>query len=288
MIASIVAVATNLILNVILIFGIKDVIPAMGVAGAAIATSISRFVELFILIIWTHTNSERCPFIKGAYRSLHIPRELVYQICMKGLPLMANEILWACAVTVRTQCYSTRGMTSLAANSIATTVFNVFSVVYMAIGGSISILVGNKLGANDIDGAKDTARKMLAFSLLSAVTMSAVIFVSAPYLPHIFNITPDAKSLATYMLFVHAVFMPVYAFAHGAYFTIRSGGKMLITVLLDAGFMWALVVPFAKLITDLTPMGIYYLYPLIQGTEIIKCIISAVLLKKVKWARRLV
>ena len=84
MIASVLAVATNFVFNWLLIFG-KLGFPKLGVEGAALATVMSRFVELAILVIWAHTNRKKCPFIVGVFRSFYIPSELVGKLIVKGL-----------------------------------------------------------------------------------------------------------------------------------------------------------------------------------------------------------
>ena len=106
MAAGITAVFVNLGLNYVLIFG-KFGAPAMGVEGAALATVISRYVELAILVIWTHGNPEKNPFIRHIYRSFHIPGKLLKGIIVKGMPLLMNEFLWASGMAIMNQCYST-------------------------------------------------------------------------------------------------------------------------------------------------------------------------------------
>ena len=141
MVSSIVAVLTNCLLNAILIFGLFG-LPAMGVKGAAIATVISRFVELLILVFKTHFNTEKYPFIVKAYASFKVPKTLLKQIIIKGLPLMLNEFLWALAMILRNQCYSTRGLDVVAAQNISATLFNVFNVIYMALCNAAAIIIG--------------------------------------------------------------------------------------------------------------------------------------------------
>ncbi|MBQ7362990.1 MAG: MATE family efflux transporter [Clostridia bacterium] len=287
MVSSIASVVTNFVLNLILIFGLLG-FPALGVAGAAIATSISRVVELLILVVWTHTHTGRYTFARGLYRSLRIPGELTVRIIKKGMPIIINECMWSVAITVRNQCYSTRGVTALAASSVASTVFNVFSVVYLSMGSAIAIMVGTRLGAGEIEKARDTSRKMIAFSVFAAAVIGCMLLSVTPFLPKLFDVDADVQSLATYMLSVQCILMPIFAFANTSYYTIRSGGKVLITMLMDSGFMWACVVPVSAILAYATGMDIYFLYPICQATDILKVALGAILLKKYNWARRVV
>lgn len=287
MVASVASVATNFVLNLVLIFGLIG-FPALGVAGAAIATTVSRFVELFILLLAVHLRRGKYEFAKGLFCGFGIPRELVGRIVKKGMPIILNECMWSVAITMRNQCYSTRGVTSLAATSISSTVFNLFSVVYLSMGSAIAIMVGAKLGAGDIEGARDTSRKMIAFSVTAAAAIGLSLLAVTPYLPKLFDVGADAQSLASYMLRTQCFFMPVYAFANTSYYTIRSGGKVTVTMLMDSGFMWACVVPVSTILAYATNISIFWLYPLCQATEIFKVALGAVLLKKYNWARKMV
>ena len=178
MVASVVAVFVNLVFNYVFIFGHFGA-PAMGVKGAALATVISRFIELGVVMVWTHTHKEKADFVIGAYSSLHIPGRLVKSIVVRGLPLMANELLWAAGVTFTNQCYSLRGLGVVAALNISSTIINVLNVVYMALGVSISIVVGNLLGAGKLEEAKDARIKLIAtdgvFSMDGTVANLAAI-----------------------------------------------------------------------------------------------------------------
>ena len=287
MIASTAAVFTNFVLNYILIFGHLG-LPALGVEGAAIATVASRAVELGILLWWGYTHKQACPYLPGALRSLYLPRTLFRRIMLKGLPLMMNELFWAMAMTLRNQCYSTRGLDVVAAQNISTTIVNLFSVVYMALGGSIAIVVGNELGAGRLDKAKDTARKMMAFSVFCALGMAVFLAATSSLFPRLYHTGQDVRSLAMFMILVSAALLPFCAYAHSAYFTMRSGGRVMITLLFDSVYMWVLVVPLVFVLSRFTNIHIYWLFILGQGVEIIKCIFGSILLAKSNWARRLV
>ena len=286
-VASSAAVGINFVLNYLLIFGHLG-LPAMGVRGAALATVISRFVEVAIVAIWGHTHTKKCPFLKGAYRSLLIPRSLTGKIAVKGLPLMLNEVFWALAMTMRNQCYSLRGLDVVGAQNINSTIFNLFNVVYMAIGSSIAIIVGSLLGAGKTEEARDTDRKMIAFSVTCGTVLGGLLILASPFFPMIYKTTDAVRSLASYMIVVSAATMPFCAFAHAAYYTLRSGGRVGTTLLLDSVFMWVVAVPIAFFLANFTEISILWLFPICQCAEVIKAFVSAILLRRGTWVRQLV
>lgn len=287
MVASIVAVATNFALNAVLIFGLYGA-PALGVAGAAIATVISRFVELLVLVLWGHLHPDAYPYLAGAYRSLRVPKALFLQIIRKGLPLMFNELFWSLAITMRSQCYSLRGLDVVAAQNINSTIVNLFNVVYLSLGSSIAIVVGNQLGAGEIEPAKDSARKMMAFSITCASLMGLLMILLAKPFGLLYNTEESVRSLAAFMIVVSAITMPFSAYAHAAYFTLRTGGKVMITLLFDCVYMWAVVMPISILLSYGTALNITYLFIICQGVEAAKCILGFIVLKKGNWAKQLV
>lgn len=287
MLASVLAVSLNFLLNLVLIFGYLG-FPALGVVGAAVATVIARFAELFVLLLWGHTHRARCPYLVGAYRSFRLPRVLFLRIMTKGLPLMANELFWSLAITMRNQCYSTRGLDVVAAQNINATIVNVFNVVYMAVGSAIAIVVGNLLGAGKIEEARDTDRKMMVFSVFCATLMGGILIASSHLFPQIYNTDEHVRSLAAYMMIVSAITMPFCAFSHSAYFTLRSGGKVLITLLFDSVYMWSIVIPISALLAYATGVNIYILFAVCQATEILKVIFGAILLRRGSWLKQLV
>ena len=287
MVASVIAVFTNLVLNYLLIFG-KLGLPALGVVGAAVATVISRFAELLFLLIWMRTHRDRCPYTVGAFRSLHIPKALFLGIAVKGLPLMMNELFWSLAITLRNQSYSTRGLDVVAAQNILITLFNFVSVVYMAVGASISILVGNELGAGKVEEAKKTASKMIAFASAFGLLLGGIMIAVSRLFPLLYDTTDSVRDLAAYMIVAVAVAMPFSACAHASYFTIRTGGRVFATMLLDSVYMWTVAAPMAFLLARYTGLSIHALFAICQSAEVIKAVFSLILLKRVAWARRLV
>ncbi len=287
MVASVTAFTTNFILNYILIFGKLGLQP-MGVQGAALATVISRFAELAILIIWSHKNIEKCPFFKGAFRSLSLPSSLVGKMIVKAMPLIVNEFFWSMSVTLRNQCYATRGIEAVAAQNICTTILNLFSVVYMSSGTVIAIMVGGLLGAGRFDEAKDTNRKLLVCSVFCGITLGGLLALSSGIFPRFYNTEDSVRTIASYMMIVSGAFMPFYAYGHSSYFTMRSGGNVGITFIMDSGYMCVVVLSVSVIFSRFTNVNIYALFAICQGVETLKVILNYYLLKKSSWTKRLV
>lgn len=284
--ASMVAVFVNLVFNYILIYG-KLGAPALGVQGAAIATVLSRFVQATIVIAWSHKHTDRMPYFVGAFKGMSIPFSLVKKITILGAPLLINETLWAAGVTTQTQCYSVRGLSVIAALNISSTITNVFNILFIALGDAVAIIVGQQLGRGDFDEAKDTAYKIITFSVATCVCVGAVLFVVGPLFPNIYNTSDEVKNLAANFIRCAAVCMPLHGYLHSTYFTLRSGGKTIITFLFDSFFLWVAAVPLAFVLTRFTDMNIVAIYLSCLLIESIKVIIGGILLKKGVWMNTL-
>ena len=285
--AGIVAVLVNLTGNYILIFG-KLGVPALGVVGAAIATVISRYVECLIVVIWTHRHRQRCPYISQVYTTVRIPWELTRKIMVMGLPLLVNELLWAGGMTVLNQCYSIRGLEVVSAINISTAVSNLFFCAFISMGNTVAIMVGQLLGAGKLEEAVDEDRKLIAFAVALCAAVGVVMALLAPAIPQIYNTTDTVKRLAEELLFVIAVFMPVHGFNNACFFTLRSGGKTLITFVFDSVYIWVLCIPLAFALSRFTTVPILPMYTVVQMMDLVKVALGFVLVKKRMWVKNLV
>ena len=287
MIASTVAVFVNLILNWILIFGQFGIAP-MGVQGAAIATVISRYVELAIVAFWAHRNQAQLPYMQGIYRSLYIPGELLGRITLKGMPLLINEALWSIGMAVLSQCYSTRGLDVVAATNISSTVYNLSSVVYLALGNAVGILIGQMLGSGESEERiRDADRKLIFVSVSSCMVFGGLMAASSGLFPQIYDTTNEVRSLAAKLICISAIFLPFNAYTNAAYFTLRSGGQTMVTFLFDSCFVWLFCVPLALFLSHCTGISILPLYIICQATDLIKCALGAFMIKQGKWIQNL-
>ena len=285
--AGIAAVLVNLVLNYILIFGRLGA-PALGVEGAAVATVMARYLECGIVIVWTHCHRAQNRFLETAFASLRIPGALARQIAVIGFPLLVNELLWSSGMTFLGQCYSTRGLEAVSADNICRTVSNLFFCAFLSMGNAISIIVGQLLGAGDLEGAVDEDRKLLVFSVVLCAAVGLVMGLFAPLMPRIYNTSDTVRQLASRLILVTAVFMPAYGFTNACYFTLRAGGQSFITFLFDSCYQWVLVVPLAFVLSRYTDLPLVPMSIAIECMELIKCVLGCFFVKRRKWVVDLV
>lgn len=287
MLAGVVAMLTNLVLDVVLIFGLGP-IPALGVKGAAVATVAARFVECAIVILWTHMHKQQNPYIIGAYRNLYIPGNILKDIFIKGTPLMLNEMFWATGMAAIAQCYAVRGLEVVAAQNISSTITNLFNTVYLQLGGCIAIIIGQLLGAGKIEEAKNTNRKLIFFNVASCVGIALIMMVVGRWFPNIYATEESIKELARTFILISALVMPLNAFCHCTYFTLRSGGKTVVTFLFDSVYTWVLVIPVATALAKYTTLSIVWVFFLVQSMEFVKAIIGFFMVKSGVWLQNIV
>ena len=139
-----------------------------------------------------------------------------------------------------------------------------------------------------MEDARHTHRKLITFSVGLSVSIGAAVIALAPLFPELYKTEAVVKEYATHFIMISAFFMPQNAFLHASYFTLRSGGKTIITFFFDSGFMWAVTIPLAFCLSRFTGLPIEAVYASCQGIEILKCIVGFVLLKKGVWLQNIV
>lgn len=286
-VASAVAVAVNMSLNYVLIFG-KLGAPALGANGAAIATVTARFTELAVVAGWTHLHPGKNPFIRGAYRSLRIPGGLCKNMCVKGLPLLVNEFFWAYGMAFLNQCYSLRDLDVVGALNITRVLTDLSSVAFMAMGNAVGIMVGQLMGSGAPEAeVRDTDRKLITIAVLSCAVFGGVMAALSGVFPMLYDTEDSIRKLATQLICVGAAIMPFNAYTTSAYFTLRSGGKTAVTFLFDSCFVWFVIVPIAFCLSRFTALPIVPLYICCQGTDLMKCVLGWYMIKKGSWIQNL-
>ena len=186
------------------------------------------------------------------------------------------------------QCFSVRGLSVVAALNITSTIANLFNIVFIAMGSCVAILVGQHLGANEFEEARGTATKVITFSVLATIGTSFILFLASGLFPKLYNTSQQIRSMAGVMIRINAMVMPLQAFLHATYFTIRSGGRTWITFLFDSAYTWCVAIPFAFCIVHLTSLHIILIYSMYCSLDIIKAVVGLILLKRGIWVRNIV
>ena len=250
--------------------------------------STADYNQIVVALVEDEATLKRFRFVNGLYRTLSVPGALVRRITVKGMPLLLNEALWSLGMATLTQCYSLRGLHVVAAMNISTTVSNLFAATFLSMGSATAIIVGQSLGANDLEGAQKQAWKLIAFSLFLSVCGGILLAAASPFVPRLYRTEADVRTLATQLLTIYACCMPLFSYCNSAYFTLRSGGKTLVTFVFDSGYTWVVAVPLAWCLVHLTTLDIRPVYLIVQLADIIKVIFGHVLIKRGVWVNNIV
>ena len=287
MVASVVAIIVNLVFNYFLIFG-KFGFPRLEIRGAAIATVMSRYVEMLVVVIYTHVRKSKFVFAVGAYRSMYVPGELVKKITITGSPLMLNELIWSLGNTYINKCYSTRGLFAYAAVNINVTVWQLFCIIMFAMGTAISIIVGRELGKGDRENAIDLDNKLLFFTFATHILIGGLMAATSGVVPLLYNVEHEVRTIATELLIVSGLTLPIHALVHSIYFTVRSGGKTVVTFLFDSVYTWLCPALLAFILCTFTNLGILPIYFIIQISDALKLAIGLLMLRNGYWANTII
>ncbi len=287
MVGGIASVAVDVVLNYMLIYG-NCGMPKLDVRGAAIATVLARVTEMTIVVIWAHLCRNKHTFLKGIYRTLRIPADLAKKVLRKGMPIFCNELLWSAGLAALTQCYSTRGLEIIAGLNISNALCNLLNVVFVALGSAVGILIGQTLGASEYARAKKDAFSLMWFTGAVCLILSAILISISGIFPKVYDTTAEVRHYGQWFIIITAAFFPIQGFLNALYFTLRSGGKTMITFLFDSVFTWCIPLPTALLLCHFTSLPILGVYALIQAADILKVAMGYVLIQKGVWISNLV
>ncbi len=288
MIAGIASVVIDIVFNWLLIYG-KLGFPRLEVRGAAIATVMARFAECLIVIITAFAaRKTKHEFLIGLYKTLLVPKDIAKKMIVKALPIFFNEFMWAGAIAVLTQCYSRRGLDIVAGLNISNALCNLLNVVFIALGNAVGILIGQTLGAKLYDKAKKEAFRLMWFTGGVSLLLTVILVAISGVFPNLYDTTDGVRSYATNFIIITALFFPVQGFLNALYFTLRSGGKTLITFLFDSVFSWVVSVPAAFLLCEFTALPILTIYAIIQAADFIKLCVGYVLIKRGVWISNII
>ena len=286
MLTSLISVATNTTLNFILIFGLLG-FPALGLRGAAIATSIARTVELAIIAVVVYRN--RTPVAANLSQLFgHFDRDFLGRYFKTTLPVLLNETLWSTGVSMYTVAYGLLGTGALASVQIASTVFQLFLVLVRGLSDACAIMIGHKIGSGDEEGASRDGMRFMALVPMIGVVMCILLIVMRPLILTFFTVTPDTLQMTMEMLLLQSFMLIPKAFNMVIIVGLcRSGGDTLFACLLDTATVWAVAVPLAFLGAHLG-LPLWGVYLCVCSEDIVKAIIGVPRILSKKWLHNVV
>ena len=280
LLVGVITVAINTSLNYILIFGHFG-FPVLGVQGAAIA----RFVEMFIYMAILLRKKHMFHFsIQGL---LHLDMALIRSMVRKAIPLTVNEILYSLGLTMIFLSYMRCDENLISGISVVDTVMQIAYIVFGGLSSAVSILIGNRLGANEIEEAKTNSYRLLTFGVMIGIVMGTTLIFVAPIIASFYNVEDIIKQTIVSLLSIKSILLPIYVYNVCIFFTLRAGGDTFSTMLMDSGFLWCAGVLLSTLLSMFLDIPLVMLYAIVESCDLIKLFVATYFFKKGRWAKNM-
>lgn len=277
-----ISLVVNVILNAVLIFGLLGV-PAMGIAGAALATTLARAVELLIVVGYAVHN----PILRLHKKDFFTSHgQLLKDFLRYAMPTTLNEMLWGLAISANAVIIGHLGAQAVAANSVAQVVRQLATVVSFGVANAAAILVGKAIGAGDEPLARRNASRMLRLSFFTGLVGGGLILLIRPFVANTMNLSPEADGYLRYLLLLMSVYVVFQALTGCLVVGIlRGGGDTRFGLFLDAGTMWGFSIVWAALAAFVFHAPIEVVFAIILCDEAIKVPIGLLRYKSGRWLR---
>lgn len=282
---SLVSFFLNVTLNWVFIFGNLGA-PAMGIKGAAVATLIARIVEFCCFIIYIRFKDKKLSI--GLADILNTNFVLVKDFFRYGFPIILGDILWGINLAVQGGIVGRLGADSIAAVSIANTIFSVVSVGVYGIASASGVIVGNAVGEGDISKIKEYSHKLQAVFLAGGVITGIVLFVIKDYVLLLYNVSGETIETARALMTVLAVTVVGTAYQMSTLTGIvRAGGATHFVLINDIIFVWLIVIPLSMFMAFVIGAPTWVVFLCLKCDQILKCAVAVVKVNRYDWIKKL-
>lgn len=279
--ASIVSISVNTVLNYILIFG-KFGFPEMGIMGAAIATTISRFIEMAIIIIYVYKSGS--VLAVGIKDFLNLKMDFVRKYLKTTIPVILNELAWATGMLVYKIVYARMGTDTIATIGITETTDSLIFSFLLGSANACAIMIGNKIGERDIIGVHAYSRKLILLAFSLGILGGSILFLIAPYVPLLFNVSDDVRRSATLVMYILAMFTVIKSInLHFVIGIFRGGGDTKFSFFIDIIGTWFVGVPLAVLFGLILDFPLHIVVLIIIIEEALKAVLGLFRYRSNKW-----
>ncbi|MGE4321111.1 MAG: MATE family efflux transporter [Acholeplasmataceae bacterium] len=280
-------VALNTFLNYGLINGHMG-FPQLGVKGAAIATLISSGFVAITSITYLIVTKEKALKVKlSALKD--ISKAFMKKLMKTSLPVLLNEGLWGLGMTVYLVAYGFIGDKAVGSVYLSNQINNIFWVATIAIANAAAVMLGNKLGENKIDIAKQWEKKFIQLGFMLGIVLGTILFTLAPVIVPLFgNLTDEVTSMVILILRVYAVYAPIkFLNAIMIVGILRSGGDTKFALFAETFGLWGIGVPLAFILSYFTHLELYVIIIFVNFEEITKFVLGYRRTKTGKWMNNL-
>lgn len=275
----------NIFFNYTFIYGNFGA-PAMGAAGAALATLMARLAEALSIILVVYLG--KAPVAARFKEMFGYSREFLVQFFSTTSPVIANEFIWGLGTTLYSLAYGRMGNDAVAAITIATTIQDIVTVLFQGLSAATAVIMGNEMGAGKLKRAERYAKNFLILQFI--VTILGALFCVAIrwQIIGVYNITPEIAESVSRCIIVFALFMPFKMFNYVMVVGIlRSGGDTKMCLLLDCSGVWMIGVPMAFLGGLFFGFSIHIVYAMVMLEEVYKAVFGYWRYRQKKWLRNL-
>lgn len=284
-VTSCMAILINIVLNYILIFG-KLGMPAMGVAGAAVATLAARVTESLVILLVVYV--ARTPLACRLRELFGFSRAFLRQFVTTCTPVIANEFIWGLGTTIYSMAYGRMGDDAVAAITIATTIQDIVMVLFQGLSAATAVILGHEMGAGRLKQAEKYAREFFILSFLTTLAAMGICFCIRWHIIGLYQITPQVAQAVNLCLLVFILYMPFKNFNFvNIVGVLRSGGDTRVCLLIDTSGVWAIGIPMAFLGGLILRQPIYIVYAMVLSEEFYKAIVGYLRYRQKKWLRNL-
>ena len=277
-----VMVILNIALNAVFIFGLSG-FPKMGIKGAALATVLATVVQFLWSVGYVLC---RIRAVKFSLRSCE--KKLFGRFWQKTVPLLINNLAWGIGFSMYSVIMGHLGTDAVAANGIANISKNLVVCFCLGLGNAGSIIVGNRLGADRLQEAKEVGETLTKTAIIAGIVSGLVLIALSPFITKMVDLTPTARGYLQKMLLISSYYIAgksVNCMTIGGIFA--AGGDSKFGMLCDSVTLWCIIVPLGCICAFILKLPVIVVYFVLNLDEIIKLPVVYKHYKKYKWIKNL-
>ena len=285
-IVSVLALILKTTIAYLLIFGVGG-LPALGVRGAAVGTTVGWIFECVLLVILVY--AFKTPLAASPFSFLQFGREFLFKVLRTSMPAAANEVLWSFGITTYNAVYARIGTDAIAAVNINATIEELMFVLFIGLGNSCSVMVGNKIGEGKKDVAFEYGRRFTILGVIAAIIAGVFVISIRDLVAGLYQLSPSALQNLHGLMLIYSLSIWLRVFNFMLFIgALRAGGDTRYAMFLELFSIWLIGVPSALIGGFVLHLPVYGVYAMVLIEEAIKGVIILRRFLSRKWIHDLI